>query len=274
MTEVAALKKEVQDLTVALTSLQQPHADVVTDLSRATKQVKQLIISNASDSFGIANPVYNCTTMSSDHFLIEAEEYLVSKGILQANWLLFVSRMLPKDSDVARWYRATKASIHTWDEFKTNFRAYENSDVSCDLLTEKLFSKRQRIDEPFESYAWDLYALYQKIEGKVDQGDVINRILNSCLPEIAAMLTRATHGTVTDLIIDGKQVIMDLNKIHKVEGKILLRARQSDQVFTKPQQSSFQRQAKTFPPNNKSGAGNSVASTSTSTPQQSTLPYC
>jgi len=53
------------------------------------KQVKQLIISNASDSFGIANPVYNCRTMSSDHFLIETEKYLVSEGIHQANWLLF-----------------------------------------------------------------------------------------------------------------------------------------------------------------------------------------
>jgi len=131
-------------------------------------------------------------------------------------------------------------------------------------MKEKLFHKRQRFDEAFESYAWDVYSMYQKLNPKIEKLDVVNRIINTCIPEPTILLTRANYAKVTDLIIDARQIIADINKLRGKEGKPFLRARHTDPVPESKQKfGKFQPQNKTFY-NSSSNAGSSKQHTSSS----------
>jgi hypothetical protein len=129
--------------------------------------------SSSSHSFVIDSsfpiPIYNSSSMSPDHFLLEVEEFLTLKGINKTAWTALVSRMLPSDSDLIQWWRAVRTSVVTWDDFKRAFNAYESSDSNSDILKQKLFSNKQRLEDPFESFAWEIHALYLKINSAASQ---------------------------------------------------------------------------------------------------------
>jgi hypothetical protein len=78
--------------------------------------------SSSSHSFVIDSsfpiPIYNSSSMSPDHFLLEVEEFLTLKGINKTAWTALVSRMLPSDSDLIQWWRAVRTSVVSWDDFK------------------------------------------------------------------------------------------------------------------------------------------------------------
>ena len=101
--------------------------------------------------------------MTPDPFIIEVEELLIWKNANRQNWLFLVSRMLKKDSDISRWWRETKASVHSWDEFKAAFMKYEKSGQNKDDLLSKLFAKKQHISDAFETFAWDVNGHFRRI---------------------------------------------------------------------------------------------------------------
>ena len=234
----SALETENQNLNIAQ-SLQSQHATLVARVDSLQRFTATQTSNNNNSNF--ACPTYDSTSMTPEHFISEAEEYFACRNVHRTTWHLVVGRMLPENSDVSRWWYVTKATVTDWDHFKVQFRTYESSQSSADTLREQLFSKRQKLEEAFESYAWDLFALFRRIDPMTSEESVVNRILNSCLPEIAVLLNAGSHQTVAELIVDTRQVITNINKVRKVEGRPLLRARQTDPVVTK--QTGFTRRS-------------------------------
>jgi hypothetical protein len=181
-------------------------------------------------TYSMPLPNYDPACMTPEHFVQEITEYFHLRHIPQQSWLLLVSRMFKVDSDIARWWRETRFQVHSWAEFLSQFFAYERAGQSKDNLSVKLYGKTQRIDEPFESFAWDLHALFRKIEPNVDTQLVISRILNACLPEIAVHLRQFSFTSINELNSKARAVIADVNRLRKLQQKQLLRARQSDPI--------------------------------------------
>jgi hypothetical protein len=176
----------------------------------------------------VSIPCYDPTRMTPEAFLLEVEEHLTWKNADKSSWLLLVTRMFKKESDISRWWRETKINIKSWDSFKVAFMKYEESGISKDILLAQLFAKRQRLNEVFETFAWDVNGAYRKINPRVLPAEVIDRIINSSLPEIAVMLRNCSFNSVAELIFKAREIISDLNKGRQREGKPQLLARNTD----------------------------------------------
>jgi len=179
-------------------------------------------------SFPLPIPEYNPQVMTPEHFLQEAEEYFLIRNIAVGSWLMLIFRMFPSESDVSRWWRETRHTVKDWQEFKSAFLAYETSGQSKDILLHTLFQKKQKVDEAFETFAWDINSIFNRIEANVEIEEVISRILNACLPEVSVYLRQHKFKSVAELNAKAREVINDLTKIRKFEGKSLFRARQTD----------------------------------------------
>ncbi len=81
------------------------------------------------------------------------------------------------------------------------------------LLKQQFYLKRQKIYEAFEFYAWNTFSLFNKIHRTIDQKQIIDRILNSCITEIASQLLQLKCKTVEDLVCDARIIIININKI-------------------------------------------------------------
>jgi hypothetical protein len=174
-------------------------------------------------------PVYDSKSMSPEHFLSEIEDFLIMKGTPKAQWHLLVGRMFPT-GDLTQWWSSIKKQTHSWTTFRIKFLAYEKCEVNEDMQYQALFTKRQRFDEAFESFAWDIRRMAFKLQAGIDEASIVDRILNACLPELSTALTHYQCKTVEDLVRRARQVIPQINKIRKLEKKTFFRARQSDPV--------------------------------------------
>ena len=216
------------------------------NLSNEVAGIKTQIDTITASSTGLGNaaqgcsslpvPVYNPVKMTAGAFLQEVEEHMVLKVPDKSLWLAHVSRMFSADSDIASWWRAVKFSVTSWDDFKLKFRAYERDDQSKDDMMHELFQKKQKLEDPFESYAWEIRTIYSKIDPNFKEEEAVERILHSCLPEISLVVSQSKVKTVAELVILAKQAIGDINKIRRIEGKQFLRARKTDPIY-KPSQS-------------------------------------
>ena len=122
-----AISKEVQTeldkITVSVLALQQQHGDMITEINKLERQVKSIVISSVSDSFGSTAPMYNPASMTPESFLREVQEFYISKGIQQNNWVLLIGRSFKSDSAIARWWRVTKPAVTDWIDFENQFKA-------------------------------------------------------------------------------------------------------------------------------------------------------
>ena len=232
---IADLQKQLDELKAALQKKEDDKKKLQEELEgarfvqgndRGRGQVH--IVDSASS---LQMPCYRAGKISPESFLLEVEEYFRLKGAERDTWVMLISRMLPHDSDISRWWRESKAEANDdWDIFKDIFIKYEKSGYSNDELLSKLFATKQRLSDAFETYAWEVNTLYKKIEADVDPREIVDRILNSCLPEIAVVLRHSNCQSVAKLICQAREVIGDLNKIRKFENKPLFRARATDPI--------------------------------------------
>jgi len=165
-------------------------------------------------------PQYNPKAMTAGSFVNEVEEYLTLRHIPKYEWVKLVSRLFPVNSDTARWWREVTGKYDSWSEFRYRFTDYAQGGNNQDDLRVIRFRKTQRLDEPFESYVWDVAALYRKVNlGSGMDNDIVERVLNSCLPEIAAHLRMSAFYDLPHLINAARDVIPDLNNIRRIERK-------------------------------------------------------
>ncbi|OXA42361.1 Activity-regulated cytoskeleton-associated protein [Folsomia candida] len=209
-------------------------------------------------------PKYNPSLMSPEFFLQELEEYFALRNIPQSNWLLLMGRIFPQDSELASWWIASKPTIKTWAECRAAFIYYQTSDMNADLLNKQLYSRTQRFHEAFETYAWEIRALFHKVNPKVTDDVVVDRILNSCLPEIGTGLSANNYKTVVDLVKGARNVILTINKMRSFERKPPLRIRQSDPIPDKKSSYSVTGRAPHYTAHSETSSKSDSASVTTS----------
>ena len=224
------LKKLIQDLTVELMSLRTAHADSLLQINTLKSQVA----AGASKAVDLGSnapiPVYKPLEMSPEAFILELEEYLTYRNAPQTAWLATLSRIFEKNSDLRNWWRESRNSCVDWTSFRVAFVHYNQSGQSEDLMAQQLFAMKQQFSDAFETYCWNVNSIYTKGDPLVTKTKIIQRIINSCLTDVSVVLKQHSYKTLIDLIIKGKEVIMDLNKSRAVRKLPLLRARECDPI--------------------------------------------
>jgi len=198
--------------------------------SQAPSQPNQIMLFDPLS--GISIPVYDPSSETPDGFLGQVEEFLTLKNIPLDNWHRLVGKMLKEGSDVMAWWKAKRGQINSWNDFKYQFREYENAETSADVLTEKLFNKKQKFNEPFESYCWSVLRLFRRIQPDVAESVVVERIVNSCLPELSVHLQITRCQNVEELAAEGRQLIKNMNRTRSFQKQPLFRARETDPVHS------------------------------------------
>jgi hypothetical protein len=248
MEQIASLKEQIaarldgkeaeeNDKDSYLSLIQGLTAQVVDLKERLTNTSAKTTIPTYIFDPTVSMPSYDSAKMTPEAFIIEIEEHLAWKNVDKSMWLKLIARMFPKDSDIARWWRETKTSAVTWEQFKVVFAKYEESGQNKDKLLSKLFAKRQAHNDAFETFAWDINGIYRKINPKVNPSEVIERIINSALPELSVILRNHSFNSVAELIFKAREIINDLNNIRGSDAKPILRARATDPLPQKQTQS-------------------------------------
>ncbi|CAL8135609.1 unnamed protein product [Orchesella dallaii] len=225
---IETLTKAVEALAPVATTSKSGSAKSTASTSGGTKVPKATISPHIDATQGMPFPKYDPTTMTPPSFIFEMEEFLTLKGVSQASWHILVGRAFETSSDIALWWSAKRQTIISWKDFKAAFLSYENCEDSYDNMLQKLFLIKQKLDEPFETFSWKVHALMLRIDQQTEQHLIVDRILNSCLPELSNDLRQFQPNTVEDLVKFARVTISTVNKLRKFEGKPLLRARQTD----------------------------------------------
>ena len=99
---LAAIQTELHKINVSVVALQQHCGDMNTEIERLERQVKSLVISFVSDSFGSSAPIYYSSFMTPDSLLKEVQADSAEK-------LCCIDRMIfESDCDIARWWGVSK----------------------------------------------------------------------------------------------------------------------------------------------------------------------
>jgi len=269
-TRPGTLKEAVEMLMTLNNDLKLVLAEKAT-LSETVENLQKLLplanntamIVDSSQSLPL--PIFDPSKISPQSFINELEEYFTWKSCPQNTWLHLLARVFAKNTDVRFWWRESKSSCTEWNDFKVKFIKYHKSGANSDLLIQQLFLTKQKFSEAFETYCWKIKLQYTQIEPEARVTSIIERIINSCLPEISAHL-RQTHCTsVIDLIIKGREIIFDLNKKRAAINQPLLRAKEADPPNYQPKSKPFQNGKKFY--NSERSSSNSSSSSSQGSPE-------
>jgi len=225
--QVGELTRECNDLRIAQQGQIIQEANNTSVLDDVRRRVERTSFANFSE---FELPVYDSSFISPSSFLRQAEEFLTWRNAPKSSWLVLVPKFFKEDSDLRRWWNATRPSVSDWDGFKSEFRAYEAGHSSKDKLYEILFAKKQKPEEAFETYVWDIHSLYKRVDRSASTDVIIDRVLHSCIPEVSIHIPKDSVGSIAELAVRSRAVIRDLNKLRELEGKSLFRAGQSDPI--------------------------------------------
>lgn len=236
-TELGNLKTDIASVKTEITSVKTQVSKMSTTTTAATPPIPPVPPPTGSTtgfmfdpSVGFPLPSYESGKMTPQAFLAEVEEFLTFKGVPQAQWHSLAGRFFDPETDISCWWRAKKSSFIDWNSFKTSFKSYESCEHNCDQLLAKLYTKHQKLDDAFETFAWEMHSLFMRVDPKTQQNTIIERILSSCISELSTELRPLKCTTVEDLVKHARVIISTLNKTRKYEKKPLLRARQSDPI--------------------------------------------
>ena len=243
LNNIANVQTAVQEVKVATDKIGSGVAKLVNDSKSGTgggsankpPQTQQPPLSSPASvdlTIGLPTPKFDPTCMTVDSFIVECEDYFALKGVQDSSKHILVGRMFEQDSDLAYWFRTKRSSFSSWADFVAALKSYEGGDANKDDLMQHLFSKRQKLSEAFESFAWEMHSSYRRIDATVTESAIVDRILSSGLPEMSQILRPHNCKTVEDLIKTAKLVVGNLNMIRKFENKTLLRVRKSDPMST------------------------------------------
>jgi hypothetical protein len=108
-------------------------------------------------------PKFNPKLETAEHFLSELEVYMRRKRSPPENWTLMLSPIFNQDSDQSLWWKRARMVAKSWETFKQHFRAFYWSDSDKCSALEKLLLRRQRDNESFQTFAFEMDLMYRKI---------------------------------------------------------------------------------------------------------------
>ncbi|CAL8107963.1 unnamed protein product [Orchesella dallaii] len=173
-TDISSLKVSIDGLTRSVNALKATSKPVTTSSSTTIPPPTPPVAGpsgalHVDATYGLTAPKYKSGSMTPNSFIAEVQEYLTLKGTPQSQWHLLVGRFFEIESDIACWWRSKRSSVKTWTDFVSAFKSYEDCVSTYDLQVHTLYTKQQRLDEPFESFAWYLVKTARIIIGSINK---------------------------------------------------------------------------------------------------------
>jgi len=155
-------------------------------------------------------PTYDPNMMTANSYLLEVERYFQSQGFTDDQRLYLVNSIV--STDVQAWLQHVKRQNPNldWDEFKKQFCDKYDTWFHKHQRMTKLQTRRQRDDENFESYIWEIVRLSSQVFPTEPLEDTIRRCRQGLLPKLRAAIGELTVWTPEHLIERCNTMWLDL----------------------------------------------------------------
>ena len=160
-------------------------------------------------------PKFNSKLDTAETFLLELESYMKRRRYPEEDWVVCLSPVFNQDESQTLWWKRSKLFIKTWMEFKENFMAMYGCRENKHFSMEQLLRRRQRQDEPFQKFAFEMDLQYRKVNGinyDVGKEEVLSFISERSLPSIKAHLLGCGAKDIYELVRFAEKVEIPLGQ--------------------------------------------------------------
>jgi hypothetical protein len=148
-------------------------------------------------------PKFRQETESADNFILELEAYMKRKRFVPEEWILTLPSIFNQDPHQSLWWQRTKLFAHTWEQFKEQFLKMYGSSSNQHQTLEKLLLRRQKPEESFEKFAFEMELQYRKLYKIVNNErdiEIIQFVAERALPYLKPHLLASNNSSLIDLI--------------------------------------------------------------------------
>jgi hypothetical protein len=157
----------------------------------------------------IPMPKFNSKLETAEHFLSELEMYMRRKRCPPEDWTLMLSPIFNQDPDQSLWWKRARMVAKTWELFKEHFRAFYGSESDRCSALEKLLLRRQRENETFQTFAFEMDLMYRKVynlSSDVNVKEVLTFISERALPTLKPHLLAFQAKDLYALVLYGSKI--------------------------------------------------------------------
>lgn len=142
-------------------------------------------------------PIYDEANMTSETFFNQCELYLQSQGFQQPQFHELIRIILGSDPSKKLWYDNVATNIKSWNEFRVAFKAKFDSALVQERRKDRL-RRKQHINEPVESYVYEIVNLSRQITPDEDESISVLRAKRGMIPELSLYIGEC--NTVNELL--------------------------------------------------------------------------
>jgi hypothetical protein len=179
----------------------------ITPFFRHTSLPSTTIIFQSGGS--VPMPKFNPKLETAEHFLSELEVYMRRKRSPPEDWTLMLSPIFNQDPDQSLWGKRARMVAKSWETFKQHFRAFYGSDSDKCSALEKLLLRRQRDNESFQTFAFEMDLMYRKVHNlssDLNVKEVLSFISERALPTLKPHLLAYQAKDLYELVLYGSKI--------------------------------------------------------------------
>jgi hypothetical protein len=152
-------------------------------------------------------PRYDKKKMTAEFYLKEVKSYFAAQGITN-NLVTAIISIL--DQEVKAWYHHIKTEGMTWEEFCLRFIAKYDTWVDRQTRLQLLINRRQKEDEPIESFVWEMMSIAKQVFPNEEIEDSVRRCRLALVPKLKCLIQDLPQWTPENLIERCKVALIDI----------------------------------------------------------------
>ena len=211
-TRFDASQKRIIKALVIITGKMVEKVKAPLPIVRRKEKSQTIVLSNLKSEV----PIFDPATMSGETFLRKVQRFFRMKGISEEHWLDVVALMLKGDQEL--WFEWKQETLITWDDFYIEFlNKFDTEELKTARRT-ALYTRKQKITEPFETFAFEMANLYQQVHPNAEEEQIASHVREMLYPEIRHELMNIYPITMDNLISQGNAALMSLKMMESVRG--------------------------------------------------------
>ena len=151
-----------------------------------TVKVKQL-------NHNVKPPQYDSRKQNSTSYLDELEAYFKHQGFEIGEYVDVLPTVLPEH--MKSWLRNKKVVGYNWGKFRADFAARFDSTSDKSRRQHYLATRKQRDDEPIESFIWEMMDLAKQVYPTEDEATSVQRCREALVPRLKLALGELSNPT-------------------------------------------------------------------------------
>ncbi|CAL8068086.1 unnamed protein product [Orchesella dallaii] len=162
-------------------------------------------------------PKYDPLKKTANSYLDDLESYFKHQGFEQDDFLDLLPSVLEEHRK--SWFRHKKKSGYDWSKFRDDFKQQFDNASEQQRREHYLNTRRQRDDEPVESFIWEMFELGQQVNPLEPMRNSVQRCKQALVPRLRLAIGELSHTTPEALINRCKEVLRDLRAVDASEGR-------------------------------------------------------